>query len=168
MPSKIAGLGDVNWAASLVTRKVVAHTWCWERHPIFAGSTTKAVISLSSGDRDFNAAVRGACRTLGLAALVLDICFSMQDELRADSAATKGRSGQVRHIHCPAFWLQQALARRKHRIEKQIGSTPSANVRTKAGIPAQKIRELLTRFGCHTSAERADVALEKTCNDAVA
>ena len=95
MPSKIAGLGDVNWAASLVTRKVVAHTWCWGRHPIFAGTTTKAVTSLSSGDRELNAAMRGACRTLGLAALVLDICFSMQAELRTDSTAIKERSGQV-------------------------------------------------------------------------
>ena len=46
------------------------------------------------------------------------------------------------------------------RIEKQAGSTLSADAGTKVGIPAQKMWELLTRFGCHKSAGRAVGALE--------
>ena len=55
------------------------------RHPIFAETTTQTVISLLSGEVEFYAAVRGACRTLGLTALMLDLGFSMQAELRTDS-----------------------------------------------------------------------------------
>ena len=140
MPSKIAGLGDVNWAASLVTRKVVAHTWCWGRHPIFAGSTTKAVISLSSGDRDFNAAVRGACRTLGLAALVLDICFSMQDELRTDSAAIKGKiwTGVTHPLPSLLVATGTRTTETSNRETNWIDTLQLTSER-KLGIPAQKI-----------------------------
>ena len=62
--------------------------------------------------------------------------FSMQADLRTDSTAAKGPTsrrgaGQVRHVHCPALWLQQAIARRRIRIEKQPGSTLSADVGTR-------------------------------------
>ena len=46
------------------------------RHPIFVGTTTQAVISLSSGDKRI-LRFCGACRTLGLVALLLDFGFSM-------------------------------------------------------------------------------------------
>ena len=84
-----------------------------------------------------------------LAALTLDMGFSVQAVLRTDSTPAKGLAsrrgaGQVRHIHCPVLWLQQAVARWKIRIEKQAGSTLSADVGTKAVIPAQKVWELPT------------------------
>ena len=135
------------------------------RHPICAGTTTQALISLTTGESEFYAGVRGACSTLGLAALMLDLGFRTQAEPRTDSTAAKGlasRPGarQVRHIHCPALWLQQVITRWKIRTEKEAVSTLSAEVGTKTGIPAQKLWELPTRRGCHKSAERADVALE--------
>ena len=58
----------------------------------------------------------------------------------------------MRHIDCPALWLQHAIARRKIQNEKQAGSTLSADGGMKAGIPAWKMWELLTRFGCHRRA----------------
>ena len=88
MPSKIVGLSDANWAACPVTRKSSESThFMLERHRIFAGTTRQAVISLSSGESEFHAAVHEACRTLGLAALMLDLGFSMQAEVRTDSTA---------------------------------------------------------------------------------
>ena len=150
VPSKIVGLSDANWVACPVTRKSSGCTHLMlGRYPIFAGTTTQAVISLSSGEREFYAAVRGACRALKLAPLMLDLGFSMQAVLRTDSAAAKGltsRRGarQARHIHCPALWLQQGIARQKNRIQDHAGSTLSANAGTKARIPAQKMWELLT------------------------
>ena len=91
--------------------------------------------------------VSGPCRTLELAVLTLDSGFGMPAEL------------QVRPVHCPAFWLQQAIARRSSENREACGVSISAEVGTKAGSAAQKMRELLTRFGCHRSAGRADVAL---------
>ena len=151
MPSKIVGLSAANWAVCPVTWKSSGCTHLMlGRHPVFPGTRTQAVISLSSGENEFYAAVRGACRTLGLAALMSDFGFSMQAELRTDCTAAKGLAsrrgaGQVRHIHCPALWLQQAIARRNIRIEKQAGSTLPADVRTEAGSVQRRERgELLT------------------------
>ena len=64
------------------------------RHLIFAGTSTQAVISLSSGEREFYAAERGACSTLGLASLMLHLGFSMQADLRTDSKAAKGQESR--------------------------------------------------------------------------
>ena len=63
----------------------------------------------------------------------------VQAQLRTDSTAVKGLAsrrgaGLVRHIHCPALWLRQAISRRRTRIEKQAWSTPSADAGTKAGL----------------------------------
>ena len=105
MPSKIVGLSDANWAACPVMRKSseCPHLML-RRHPIVAGTTTPAVISLSSAKSEFYAAVQGACRTLGLA-LMTDLGFRIRAELCTDGTAGKGLAsrrgaGQVRHILC--------------------------------------------------------------------
>ena len=125
-------------------------------------------ISQSSRKDEFYAVVRGACRTLGLTSLMLDLGFSVQAELRTNKTAAKRLAsrrgaGQVRHIHCFALWLQQSIARRRSRIEKRAVSTLSTDV----GTTMQKMWELLTRFGCRKCARRTDVALQNTrccCN----
>ena len=108
------------------------------RHPIFAATTTPSC-DLSAREIEFFTAARGACRTLGLTALMLVLNFSMHAELRTDGTAAKGlaslqRAGLVRHIHCPALGWQQAIARRTIRMEKQAASTRSDDVGTTTGI----------------------------------
>ena len=103
VPSKIVALSDASWT----------------------GSTTQAVIFLSSSESMFYASVPG-CRTLGLAALVLDLAFSMQAELRTDNTAAQGltsrrRARHVPRIHRSPLWLQQVIASRRMRIETQAG-----------------------------------------------
>ncbi len=112
-------------------------------------------------------AVRAACRLLGLQSLMKDIGWIADAKLRTDSSAAKGMAsrrgaGTVRHIHCPALWLQQAISRRRLTIEKTAGATLSADIGTKASIPAPKLWELLNRFGVFretsTSAARLKVS----------
>ena len=102
--------------------------------------------------------VSGPCRTLELAVLTLDSGFGMQAELRTDSAAAEGLGR-----YDPSTAQLCGCNKQSHdgavRIEKHAGWTPSADVGTKAGSAVQKMRELLTRLGCHRSAGRADVAL---------
>ena len=62
---KVWGLTDSNWAACPVTRKSTSATYLMlGEHPIFAGSSTQTILSLSSREAEFYGAVRCACRTL--------------------------------------------------------------------------------------------------------
>ena len=93
---------------------------------------------------------------------MLDLGFSMQTEPHGWHTC-KGTDISMRSwtgaTH-PALCLQQALARRTHRFEKQAGSPLPGEVGTKTEGPAKKMWELFARFGCHGSSGRAVVALE--------
>ena len=74
--SAIVGLSDANLAACAVTQKSVnLHTF--------------DAISQSSRKDEFHGVVRGACRTLGLTSLILDLGFSVQAKLRTNKTAAK-------------------------------------------------------------------------------
>jgi hypothetical protein len=168
MVSKVVGLTDANWGACPVTRKSTSSTHLMlGRHPIFSASSTQAIIALSSGESEFYGAVKTACRLLGLRSLLSDLKLDMAAELVTDSTSAKGMAsrrgaGRVRHIHCPALWLQQAIARRRLTIAKRAGKELSADTGTKAGIPAQHMWELLGRFGVVRAQGRSSVQLEAT------
>ena len=74
--SAIVRLSDANLAACAVTQKSLnLHTF--------------DAISQSSRKDEFHAVVRGACRTLGLTSLMLDLGFSVQAKLRTNKTAAK-------------------------------------------------------------------------------
>ena len=138
---KVWGLTDSNWAACPVTRKSSSATYLMlGKHPIFAASSTQTILSLSSGEAEFHGAVRCACRTLGLKSLMSDLSLEVKAELVTDSSARKGLcsrrgAGKIRHIHCPALWLQHAVARRQIAITQRAGKDLAPDVGTKGGHP---------------------------------
>ena len=88
----------------------------------------------------------------------------MDPELVTDSSAAKGMAsrrgaGKVRHIHCPALWLQQAVARKRLKVSRRAGKDLSADVGTKVGIPARRVWELLAHFGVVRAKGRSDAQL---------
>jgi len=74
--------------------------------------------------------------------------------------ASRRGAGRVRNIHCPALWLQQAIAKRQLSIAKKPGKELSPDVGTKAGITTQQTWELLKSFGCIPLAGRSTAQLE--------
>lgn len=154
MPKMLDVFTDSNWAGCPITRKSTSCTHVkLGSHPIFAGSSTQTIISLSSGESEFYGAVRAACRLLGMQSLLRDLGFELKANLYTDSTAAKGLAsrrgaGRVRHIHCPALWLQQAIANRALTIHKKPGKELSPDIGTKAGIPTQHVLQLLASFGC--------------------
>ena len=133
-------------------------------HPIWSGSSTQTIISLSSGEAEFYGAVKAACRTLGLKSLLSDLGFEWPADLVTDSTACKGMAsrrgaGKVRHIHCPALWLHQVVSRRGLTIVKKSGKILSPDVGTKVGFAAAKQWELLALFGVVRAAGRAATQL---------
>jgi hypothetical protein len=153
MCTAVHGLTDSNWAGCPITRKSTTATHLMVgRHPVYAGCSTQTIISLSSGEAEFYGAVKTACRLLGMAALMKDVGWEAAAILATDSAAAKGMASRrgaarVRHIHCPALWLQQAVTRRVLSIVKRPGKDLSPDVGTKVGIPPAHVWELLGHFG---------------------
>ena len=162
----MTGLTDANWAACPVTRKSTSACYLQlGSHPIYTGSSTQTVIALSSGESEFYGSVRCACRLLGLRALLSGCGLDVAAELGTDSAAGIGMAsrrgaGRIRHIHCPALWLQHAVANRRLKIVKRPGRELAPDVGTKAGIAAGKVWELLASFGIVRAGGRATVSLE--------
>ena len=135
------------------------------RHPVLTATSTQGVIALSSGETDIYSAVRCACRTLGLNSLMKDLGMEVDAELVTDSTACKGLcsrrgAGKIRHIHCPALWLQHAIARRMLSIRKRPGKDLAPDVGTKAGIASVQMWRLLGSFGIVKEQGRAKLTLD--------
>ena len=164
---KVWGLTDSNWAACPVTRKSTSATYLMlGKHPTFAASSTQWILSLSNGEAEFYGAVWCACRTLGLKSLMSDLSLEVKAELVTDSMACKGLcsrrgAGKIRHIHCPAMWLQHAVARRQIAITRRAGKDLGPDVGTKAGIPGDTMWRLLGMFGLAKGEGRAKQALKR-------
>ena len=69
-------------------------------------------------------------------------------------------AGRIRHIHCPALWLQHAVARRQIAITQRAGKDLAPDVGTKAGIPEDTMWRLLGMFGLAKGEGRAKQALD--------
>ena len=122
-------------------------------HPIWSGSSTQTIISLSSGEAEFYGAVKAACRLLGLKSLLYDLGVELPADLVTDSTACKGiasrrGAGNVRHIQWlrrTALWLRQVVPRRGRTIVKKVGKLLKSNI---VYCPVQeKVTEVLpSRF----------------------
>ena len=165
-PGKILGMTDSNWAACPVTRKSTSATYlAFGAHPVYTASSTQTILALSSGEAEFYAAVRCACRTIGLKSLMADFDLAVEADIVTDSSACKGLAsrrgaGKVRHIHCPALWLQHAIARRQLAIVKRAGKDLPPDIGTKASITADAMWRLLGSYGVVLEKGRAKESLE--------
>ena len=98
-----------------------------------------------------------------MTSLPRDLGFEVAAEMGTDRSASKDLAsrrgaGQVRHIYCPALWLQQAVSRRLTMVKK-AGATLSPDIGTKAGIASTKMWDLLEQFGSMRVAGRSAAAL---------
>ena len=144
MPCKIVGPSDENWAACLVTRKSSGCTHLMlERHPTFAGTTTQAVISLSSRESKLYAAVLGACRTLGLKALMLELSFSVQTEVRTESTSFQGADFTTRSQACATHSLSSLVVATKNRTADNSNREARLMCKTRSVFWESKIRKVI-------------------------
>ena len=100
----------------------------------------------------------------GLKSLITDLSLEVKAELVMDSSACKGLcsrrgAGKILHIHCPALWLQHAVARRQIAITQRAGKDLALDVGTKAGSPEDTMWRLLGMFGLAKGEGRAKQAL---------
>ena len=96
--SKIVGLKDSNWAACHVTQKSSGCTHLMLERPSLCWKLDASCdLSFNRRRRILRWCVRGACRTLGLAALMLDLGFSAcgQHSCKRTGITTRSQAGST-------------------------------------------------------------------------
>ena len=108
------------------------------KHLIMSTSTTQAIVSLSSGESEFYAAVKGASVGLGSIHMAQDMGVEIRRplDLRLDATAGLGIAsrrgvGRIRHIATLSLWLQRAVHEGKVSLTKIPGKENPADLGTK-------------------------------------
>ena len=107
---------DSDWAGEGSTRKSTSGgIMQLGGHVVKSWSSTQNVISLSSGESEFYAIVKGASQSMGLQSLLRDL--HLNTRIRVLTDATTGKSiasrrglGRVRHIDVANLWVQEKIA----------------------------------------------------------
>ena len=93
-------------------------------------------ISLSSGEAEYAAIVKGACQGLGVQSMAADWGIQLNVRIRSDSSAAIGISnrlglGPTRHLAVRHLWVQDKVKSKEIQLEKQDGKKNVADLGTK-------------------------------------
>ena len=93
-------------------------------------------ISLSSGEAEYAAVVKGAQQGLGIKSMCADWGITASVNVRSDSSAAIGISnrlglGGTRHLNVRHLWVQQKVKDTEITLEKQDGKKNVADLGTK-------------------------------------
>jgi len=118
---------------------------------LFAYSRTQKVVSLSSGESEYYAAVDCACEAIFFRKVLAFLGFQCIARLLLDSAAAIGISrrqgvGRIRHLSSKTLWLQQAVLKGVVELEKVDGRVNKADLGTKCH-PGPRLRQLTMMLG---------------------
>ena len=108
-------------------------------------------ISLSSGEAEYAAIVKGACQGLGIQSMATDWNIYLGVRIRSDSSAAIGISnrlgfGQTRHISVRHLWVQDKVKSKEIHHEKQDGKKNVADLGTKIQT-GPTITSVMTKLG---------------------
>ena len=130
-------LVDSDFAGCLETRKsTIGGVVRVGKHIIRAYSKTLPVISLSSGEAELGAIVRGSAETLGICAYARDLGLSFAARVKSDALAAIGMVGReglgkVRHLAVSDLWVQQMSRLKKIHYAKVEGCDNFSDALTK-------------------------------------
>ena len=107
-------------------------------------------LSLSSGEAEYAAIVKGACQGLGVQSMAADWGIQLNVRIRSDSSAAIGISnrlglGPTRHLAVRHLWVQAKVKSKEIQLEKQDGKKNVADLGTKiqAGPMITKVMGIL-------------------------
>ena len=131
-------------------------------HALRTYSSTQRVISLSSGEAECYAMIKGASVGLGAQSMAQDLGLQVRVELKTDSSAAKGMAlkrglGKAKHISVCYLWLQERLARKELQVHKVSTLENRADLVTKV-LSRERLLELAQQLGIRFSAGRHELA----------
>ena len=134
VPKQIMCYSDSNFAGCLQSRKSTSSSKIFDgQHLLKSTSTTQAVVSLSSAEDEFYAAVKATAAGIGCVSMMRDLGVILQQqgvevkakgsvdgvdspslEIKLDATAGRGiamrrGAGRIRHIATPTLWLQRLV-----------------------------------------------------------
>ena len=125
-------------------------------------STQNNAISLSSGEAELYALVKGVGAGMGVQQYLRDLGIEAGLRVHTDSSAAKGICKRVglgtqRHIAVNTLWVQEKLRRRQFELFKVKGEDNPADLLTKH-LTRDKMLRCLTFMSCEYREGRAQVA----------
>ena len=129
-----------------------------------AVSATQNIVTLSSGEAEFLACVRGGSLLFGLKNMLVDYGYETSAVLEIDSSAGKGICnrrgvGRIRHLHTSLLWIQQAIYDHWFRVRKINGTDNSSDIGTKH-VPVASILSVLKRLNFETRSDSHSMSLK--------
>ena len=107
---------DSNYAGCRVTRKSTSGgVVMLGKHMIKSWSITQSVISLSSGEAEYYAMVKGGTVGLGISAMLRELGIQVKLNIKTDASAALGIArrkglGRIRQIDVSQLWIQDKVA----------------------------------------------------------
>ena len=95
----------------------------WGKHMIKSWSLTQNVVSLSSGESEYYAMVKGGSVGLGIRSMLGEMGVEVQVAIKSDASAAIGMVkrrglGRVRHIDVSQLWIQGKVLNRDIKVKK--------------------------------------------------
>ena len=161
-PHHVDAWVDSDHAGDIITRKstsglVIMHG----QHCLKSSSTIQDPISLSSGESEYYACVKGGCYVLGVKSLMQEwgLNLPLMLKVRTDSSAAKGFCsrrglGKMRHVSTRYLWLQDRVAKSDLHILKVRTHEQLADFLTKA-LGSRAMLELVAQIGLQFRGGRA-------------
>jgi hypothetical protein len=137
---------DSDWAGCKSTRKSTSGgAITWGGGLLKSWSRTQGCVSLSSGEAEFYAAIKGGAEGIGVRSLLADMGQEVKVEIHQDSTAAKGMAsrlgvGKVKHLDVGWLWIQEAVRKGDLVLEKICGKINPADMLTKPKSVAEMIR----------------------------
>jgi hypothetical protein len=128
---------DSNFAGCLQTRKSTSSVYLFHGdHLLRSSATTQGAVTLSTGEAEFAAMVKGASIGFGAVSMARDWGREMKLHVYTDSSAAKGiasrrGAGRIRHLHTALLWVQGKVADKSMRVFKVRGEDNVADLGTK-------------------------------------
>ena len=120
-------------------------------HCLKSWSVTQSVISLSSGEAEYYAMVKGGSVAMGFQAMMGELGEKLGIELRCDASAAVGMVmrrglGKVRHIDVTQLWLQERVSSGQISIKK-VGTKENVSDCLTKGVSNQEMQWAMAEAG---------------------
>ena len=120
-------------------------------HCIKSWSVTQSVISLSSGEAEYYAMVKGGSVAIGMQSMMGELGVNVELVLKCDASAAVGivkrrGLGRVRHIDVTQLWLQEKVSEGIIEIVKVSTKENISDALTK-GVSSHEIAWMMNQIG---------------------
>ena len=158
---RIECYSDTDWSGCGRTRRSTSGGCIMiGTHCIKTWSTTQPTVTLSSGEAEFYGVVKASGAALGQQSLLRDLGVDLPVRVWTDSSAALGicsRSGlgKLRHLETHTLWVQEKIRTGAFVLMKVKGDVNPADLFTKHLSSSDRVKMLVSLFGCEYRSGRA-------------